>query len=447
MKQTRLSLLGIAFLLACMLAANGACTQQDAPTPTLQATDLPQAAPTLEPTGRAVPPPTIQPVYAHTAPPEAQATYIPEALPDSHTADSPTVTPTIQSADAPLDCVGLFPTNTPDPNRPESIRNWGSQDWPVSSYEEVECITGYPIYTPTNLPDGFIRAEQILVSKRGSDHFENRWVEHGWYIPGDPGAGFRLQQHSRPFGIGGEPFTINGRLGERLLTHPQYELPPLLSFLWEEDGYWFTIWGFLDGPITEEFLLEVAASLELRDAVAGTPPTTAVSQDCSALDPTNTPDLDPPEDGLGLFSEFWELSSFEEAECITGYPIAVPTNLPEEIIRSETLRVYKSGTSRFEDRYVGQYWNIPGEPSHGFRLEQHSWKLGLGNGEPTVIDGVVGERVLLPARPPDSPPLLTLSWEEDGYWFTVSGYLHGPITEEFLLKVAASLQFPEDSSG
>ncbi len=446
MKQTRLSLLGIAFLLACMLATNGACTQQDAPTPTLQATDLPQAAPTLEPTGRAVPPPTIQPVYAHTAPPEAQATYIPEALPDSHTADSPTVTPTIQSADAPLDCVGLFPTNTPDPNRPESIRNWGSQDWPVSSYEEVECITGYPIYTPTNLPDGFIRAEQILVSKRGSDHFENRWVEHGWYIPGDPGAGFRLQQHSRPFGIDGESFTVNGRLGERLLTHPQYELPPLLSFLWEEDGYWFTIWGFLDGPITEEFLLEVAASLELRDAAPATH-TTTVSQACSALGPTNTPDPNRPEGILGRDYQFWNVSSFEEAECITDYPIAIPTNLPDGFIRGENIIVSKRSTSHFEDRWVEHGWGIPGDPSYGFRVSQHSWKFSLGNGEPTMINGIPGERSLRPAIPPDFPPLLTLLWEEEGYWYTVMGFLDGPITEEFLLEVAASLRLPEDGSG
>ena len=148
-----------------------------------------------------------------------------------------------------------------------------------------------------------------------------------------------------------------------------------------------------------------------------------------------------------MFSDSWEVSTFEEAECYTDYPIAVPTHLPEGFIRSETLAVYKSGTSRFEDRYVGQYWYIPGEPSYGFRLEQHSWKFGIGNGEPAVVDGIVGERVLLPAQPPEFPPLLVFLWEENGYWFTISGYLHGPITEEFLLKVAESLQIPVDQSG
>ena len=47
------------------------------------------------------------------------------------------------------------------------------------------------------------------------------------------------------------------------------DFPPLLNFLWEEGGYWYVVYGFLHGPITEEFLLEVAASLELRETVSG----------------------------------------------------------------------------------------------------------------------------------------------------------------------------------
>ena len=64
-----------------------------------------------------------------------------------------------------------------------------------------------------------------------------------------------------------------------------------------------------------------------------------------------------------------------------------------------------------------------------------------------MINGIPGERHLLPAQSPDFPPLLTVLWEEDGYWYTVMGYLDGPITEEFLLEVAASLRLPEERSG
>ncbi len=264
MIRSRPVLLGIAILMACLLAP-AACTQEAAPAPTAQATDTPEATPTLEPTDRSEPPPTIQPTNAPTPAPTMQPTDTPVAVPTPPPADTPEATPATQPTAIPLDCEGLFPTNTPSPNRPEGIRNFGSQVWPVYSYDEAECITGYPIYIPANLPDGFIRAEQIIVSKMGSDHFENRFVEHGWYIPGDQGYGFRLQQHSSKFSLGsGEPFTVNGFPGEREASHPSSDLPPLLSFLWEQEGYWFSISGFLHGPITEEFLLEVAASLELR---------------------------------------------------------------------------------------------------------------------------------------------------------------------------------------
>ena len=352
-------------------------------------------------------------------------------------------TPTVSQA-----CSALDPTNTPDPNRPEGIRGREYQFWNVSSFEEAECITDYPIAIPTNLPDGFIRGENIIVHKRSTSHFEDRWVEHGWGIPGDPSYGFRVSQHSWKFSLGnGEPTMINGIPGERSLRPAiPPDFPPLLTLLWEEDGYWFTIWGFLDGPITEEFLLEVAASLEPRDAVPATH-TATVSQACSALDPTSTPDPNRPEGILGSISEFWNVSSFEEAECITDYPIAIPTNLPDGFIRGENIIVTKMGTSHFEDRFVEHGWYIPGDPPYGIRLSQHSRKFSLGNGEPAMINGIAGERHLLPSQSPDFPPLLSFLWEEGGYWYTIDGYLHGPITEEFLLEVAASLRLPEDGSG
>ncbi len=446
MNDPRLSLLGIVFLLVCLLVVAGACTQQAEPTPTAQPTDTPEATPTLEPTDRSAPPPTVQPTDTPTPAPTVRPTDTPEAVPTPPPADTPEASPATQPTTAPFECAGLFPTNTPDPSRPEGIRNFGSQVWPVCSFEEAECITGYPIYVPTNLPDGFNRAEQIIVSKMGSDHFESRWVEHGWYIPGDPGHGFRLSQHSSPFGIDGEPFTVNGRPGEREVSHPSNDLPPLLSFLWEEDGYWFSIYGFLSGPITEEFLLEVAASLESR-GTDPTPQPTPVPPECMGLFPTNTPDPNRPEGIRNMGTQLWDVFTYQEAECITGYPIAVPANLPEGFVRGEKITAGRRGSDHFEDRWVGQSWYIPGDTSYGFTLEQHSSKFSLGNGEPAVINGFPGERELLPERPPDLPPLLSLLWEEDGYWYSIYGFLGGPITEEFLLEVAASLEFREDGSG
>ena len=452
MIRSRLTLLVIVLLVLCLVAVAAACTQQDSLGPesslTAQATDAAEATPTLEPTDRSVPPPDVPPTDTPTPAPTIGATHTPEAVPTPEAADTPELVPTITPIAIPPECMGLFPTNTPDPNRPEGIRNMGTQVWNVTSFEEAECITVYPIALPTNLPEGFIRGENIIVSKRGSDYFEDRFVEHGWGIPGDPTYGFRLEQHSSKIGLGnGEPAMINGIPGERRLRPARPpDFPPLLTFLWEEGEYTFAISGFLDGPITEEFLLEVAASLEIRDAASATH-TPTVSQACSALDPTNTPDPNRPEGILGRDYQFWNVSSFEEAECITDYPIAIPTNLPDGFVRGENIIVHKTGTSHFEDRWVEHGWGIPGDPSYGFRVSQHSWKFSLGNGEPTMINGIPGERSLRPAISPDFPPLLTLLWEEEGYWYTVMGFLGGPITEEFLLEVAASINLPEDGSG
>ena len=457
MMRSRLTLLVIVLLVLCLVAAAGGCTQQDSPgpesSPTAQATDTPEATPTLKPTDRSVPPPDVPPADTPTPAPTIGATHTPEAVPTPEAADTPASIPTVQPTDAPEtaippECMGLDPTNTPDPNRPEGILGRDYQFWNVSSFEEAECITDYPIAIPTNLPDGFIRGENIIVHKSGTSHFEDRWVEHGWGIPGDSTYGFfRLEQHTWKFSLDGEPAMINGIPGERHLRPAiPPDFPPLLVLLWEEDGYWYTISGFLDGPITEEFLLKIAASLELRDAAPATY-TPTVAQACSALDPTNTPDPNRPEGILGKDSQSWNVSSFEEAECITDYPIAIPTNLPDGFVRAENVIVNKRSTSHFEDRWVEHGWGIPGDPSYGFRVSQHSWKYSLGNGEPTMINGIPGERRLRPAIPPDFPPLLTLLWEEGGYWYAIMGFLDGPITEEFLLEVAASLRFPEESSG
>ena len=171
---------------------------------------------------------------------------------------------------------------------------------------------------------------------------------------------------------------INGIPGERSFHPADSNRPnPLLSLAWRVGEYTYFLTAFLHGPVTEEFLLEVAASLELRDAAPATY-TPTVAQACSALDPTNTPDPNRPEGILGKDSQSWNVSSFEEAECITDYPFAIPTNLPDGFVRAENIIVYKRSTSHFEDRWVEHGWGIPGDPPYGFRLSQHSWKLGLG---------------------------------------------------------------------
>ena len=320
MMRFRLVILGTAILMLCLVAATGACTQEEETTPTTQATDASEAVPTLEPTDRSAPPPTMQPTDTPTPAPTMRPTDTPEAVPTPEMLDTPETTPTTLATDVPPECVGVYATSTPDPNVPEGIRNMGTHFWDVSSFEEAECIIGYPIAMPTNLPEGFIRGESVAVFQPG---FRNakRYVQTNWVDLNNPSIGFILEQNPNDSFLGdAEPAVINGVSGQRQVLEP---VPSgrehrWLVLSWKQGEFRYTLTGPLVSPITEEFLLEVApASVQLPEA-GPTPQPISVLPECMALDPTNTPDPNRPEGILGKYYQFWNVSSFEEAECITG---------------------------------------------------------------------------------------------------------------------------------
>ena len=136
------------------------------------------------------------------------------------------------------------------------------------------------------------------------------------------------------------------------------------------------------------------------------------------------------------------VSTVEEAESITGYPIASPASLPAGFVRSENILVNKLSSTYF----VQQFWMSSADPSIQFDLEQHPGLDGLGNSEPAIINGVPGERKLLPASPPGRPhPRLSLFWKDGETSYALSGTLAGTLTEATLLEIAASVSLPEDN--
>ena len=141
------------------------------------------------------------------------------------------------------------------------------------------------------------------------------------------------------------------------------------------------------------------------------------------------------------------VSTVEEAESITGYPIASPASLPAGFVRSENILVNKLSSTYFETIFVQQFWRYSADPSIQFDLEQHPGLDGLGNSEPAIINGVPGERKLLPASPPGRPhPRLSLFWKDGETSYALSGALAGTLTEATLLETAASVSLPEDNS-
>ena len=138
----------------------------------------------------------------------------------------------------------------------------------------------------------------------------------------------------------------------------------------------------------------------------------------------------------------WDASSVQEAETIAGYPIASPGFLPPGVVPGKNILVNQPAFPNLP-KFVQRFWNSPGDPSVVLMLEQHPGLGGLGNGEPTPINGISGEMELVPPSPPGRPlPMLKLFWREGEVSYVLTGTLNGPLTKEVLLKIASSVRLP-----
>ena len=151
---------------------------------------------------------------------------------------------------------------------------------------------------------------------------------------------------------------------------------------------------------------------------------------------------DNPETGPQL----WNVSSVQEAEGKTGYPIASPASLPAGFVQGENTIVNKLSSDHYQTHFVQQFWRLSNDTSKSLMLEQHPGLAGLVNGQPFLINGVMGERKLLPASPPNRPhPMLSLFWKDGDTSYVLTGTLVGTLTEAALLEIADSVSLPEDN--
>ena len=137
---------------------------------------------------------------------------------------------------------------------------------------------------------------------------------------------------------------------------------------------------------------------------------------------------------------FWNLSSLEEAELTAGYPIASPAFLPAGFVPGDNIIVTQPSFATLP-RVVQRFWHHKDDPAYNFSIMQTPLDSGLGGGEAVTINGVPGLRNLLPPEPPARTlPLLVLSWRNGGYTYYLHGFLGSHLTEETLLKIAASIR-------
>ena len=150
---------------------------------------------------------------------------------------------------------------------------------------------------------------------------------------------------------------------------------------------------------------------------------------------------DNPETGPQL----WNVSSVQEAERRTGYAIASPASLPAGFAQGENIIVNELSSDHYRAHFVQQFWRSSDDPSTSLTLEQHPGLAGLGNGQPFLINGVMGEWELLAASPPNRPhPMLSLFWKDGDTSYVLTGTLAGTLTEAALLETAGSVSLPSE---
>lgn len=82
---------------------------------------------------------------------------------------------------------------------------------------------------------------------------------------------------------------------------------------------------------------------------------------------------------------------------------------------------------------------MEGDHSAYFLLTQSPRYIELGNGKSADVSGKLVQRLLQEATA-DSPAQLDLAWEEDGFFFTLSGVLKGSLSEQVLHSILLSVK-------
>ena len=142
------------------------------------------------------------------------------------------------------------------------------------------------------------------------------------------------------------------------------------------------------------------------------------------------------------------VDTLDKASYLAGFPVATPVYVPEDFYRRSNIMVTQLGGGLPEDMKpkftainVEISYYCQEDDSVGFMLTQTKHKVGIGGSEPTEICGGQGERKFQEADPQrrNPNPVLTLGWENDGRYYSITGTLAGSLDEETLEKIACSV--------
>ncbi len=139
------------------------------------------------------------------------------------------------------------------------------------------------------------------------------------------------------------------------------------------------------------------------------------------------------------------IDNVADASRIAGYPVAVPTYLPEDFtggvfsVSQFGLTFPGQSEPAVKAFNVFQYYWWQEDESVRLSLIQVKLVLGLGDSEPTEFCGHSGQRYYREAEG-DMAALVVLGWEVDGVSYYLSGTLAGPLDEATLEQIACSIE-------
>ena len=167
----------------------------------------------------------------------------------------------------------------------------------------------------------------------------------------------------------------------------------------------------------------------------------ATEPDVEAKGPGLTPEEEEQMAEWGVIN----VDNVDDASRIAGFPVAEPAYIPEGFsggsfsVSRLGARLPEEMRPKFVQINVQRIWSWEGNRKVMFVLIQSQHKFGIGGGEPAEICGRQGERTFSEAEA-DRPARLSLGWEDNGNYFSLSGMLAGSLDEETLEKIACSVK-------
>ena len=162
------------------------------------------------------------------------------------------------------------PTPSPEPAAsvvPKPTAEGGTIIYHVPR-EEVADLTGRALFDVAFIPEGFIENPDVVVTELTFTLQKTKNVARSWKWEEDPSIRFSIEERPHGnLGLGGKSESVvikNDIIGELVLTGPKERTPyPVLFLVWKDKANYY-LRAQTGGPLTEEVVLRIAASVQAQ---------------------------------------------------------------------------------------------------------------------------------------------------------------------------------------